>query len=386
MKKILISLVAIFLALINLSLPVYAIGFSAGEFLTIKEDLPDDYYFAGGKVVVDGKTKGDLYLAAGEVTINGNVDGDVVIAGGRVTIFGNVGDDVRIVGGQTAIYGNVGDDVIAMSGQVDISKKTTIGGSVISGSGILTIDGNVKQDVQGGFGMLLINGIIDGNVTATVEEKLEVAKDAKINGNLKYSALIEMAIPKEAVKGKIDFNKFKAKEMAEGTAKGITAMYFGWKLFSYFSALVFVIIFSVLFPTLMTKTAEIAKKDPLKTFGIGIFAVVVTFVASMLLMVTVIGIPLGIIGFAALLITMYLAKIFTAVWLSSYVFDYKKAKKSLKGKLILGTALGLLAYYIIGIIPIVGWIVNIVLFLIGVGAIATLKRENLKLMKEKGII
>lgn len=386
MKKVLVSLVAIFLVLINLSLPVYAIGFSASEFLTIKDDLPDDYYFAGGKVVVDGNTKGDLYLAAGEVTINGNVEGDLVVVGGRVTVFGNVGDDVRIFGGQTVIYGNVGDDVIAVSGQVDISKKSTIGGTVIGGSGLFTIDGNVKQDVQGGFGMLLINGTIDGNVTATVEEKLEISKDAKINGNLKYSAIIEMAIPKEAVKGTVEFNKFKAKEMAEGSAKGITAMYFGWKLVSYFSALVFIIIFSVLFPTLMIKTADIAKKDPLKTFGIGIFAVVVTFVASILLMVTVIGIPLGIIGFAALLITLYLSKVFVAVWISSYVFDYKKVKKSVKGKLILGSALGLLAYYIIGIIPIVGWIVNIVLFLIGVGAIATAKRENLKLMKEKGII
>ena len=103
-------------------------------------------------------------------------------------------------------------------------------------------------------------------------------------------------------------------------------------------------------------------------------------------MVTVVGIPLGVIVFSILLIVYYLGKVFVAAWLTSYIFDFKKKKIWVRFRYFVWLALSLFIYYVLGIIPVIGWIINLVLFIIGVGSLLLVFVEYIKYLKSKKMI
>ncbi|MBU1151925.1 hypothetical protein KJ632_03825, partial [Patescibacteria group bacterium] len=247
MKRLLNVFVLSSICLLFSTMTASAFDFMGAENLFVDEALSDDHYLAGGRAVVSEAVDGDLYIAGGDVTIEGDVTQDLMIAGGRVTVNGNVGDDLRVVGGQVLVMGNVGDDLIAFGGQVDISGNSVIGGSVVGGSGYLTLDGEVKEDVRGGFGMLIVNGIVGGNIIATVEEKLEIGTSAQVGGDLNYAALIEMDVPEEQVVGEIQFNKFQKEEIEEDVS-AVNALYWSFRGVSFLSALMILILWVAFAP------------------------------------------------------------------------------------------------------------------------------------------
>jgi len=377
MKKFLLLFLSLF---ILTSGSAFAVTLEAGENIVVTTSILDDAYIVGGNANIEADVFGDLYIAGGVVTINAQIHEDLVVAGGRVTVLGDVLGDLRVIGGQVAVYGNVGDDVVAIGGQVDIGKGSVVGGSVLSGAGILTVDGEIEEDIRGGMGMLMINGVVGKDVIVTIEDTINISDNAKILGDLKYSALLEASIPDDVVSGEILFNQFEEESVLES----ITYAFFIWKALSFLSALILAGILVLFAPKALIKAAKITNDNILKTFGVGLLTMIVAIIGAIVLMITVVGIPVGLIIFAMLLVAIYFAKVFVAVWLAGYVFNYKK--KIPRWKLFGGIALAMLAYYIVGVIPYVGWVVNLILFLIGIGAMVLLKMEYFTFMKKKGMI
>lgn len=375
MKRIFLVLLLVLLSIPGAS----AVTFQAAENLTLHENILDDSYVVTGNANIEGDTFGDLYIAGGSVVISGAVHEDLVVAGGRVTVLGDVFGDIRVVGGQVAIYGKVGDDVVAAGGQVDIGKSSIVDGSVAVGAGILTVDGEIMEDIRGGMGMLILNGKVNRDVIITVEDNLQIDEKAKIVGDLKYSGLIETDLPKGVVGGKVQFNKFERESLLEH----LTYIFFVHKILSYFSALLIALLCVLFIPNMLMKSAMVRSNFP-KAFGIGLLSLIGIFIGSIILMVTVVGAPLALILLSFFVILLFTVKVFVAATCASYFLDFKK--KVSKAKLFGVIALFLLGYYIIGIIPFVGWLINMVLFMIGVGIVVEIKMEQVKALKAKKLL
>jgi len=378
MKKVISVIFVLFVSIIFGSLTAFAAELSWGENIVYTDEILDDAYIFAGNGNIEGNVNGDLYIAGGSIVVNGNVSEDLVVVGGKVTVMGNIGGDLRIAGGQASVYSTIGDDVIMVGGQLDIGKTAVVNGSVIVGTGILTVDGYVKEDIRGGLGMLLLNGNVDRNVIVSVEDKLSISKTASIGGNLTYSSLLESDIPEGVVKGTVKFNKFEKEPLLER----VTYLFFIQKLVSFLSALVLLLLIVTFMPKSLVQSAEATKQNVFKSFGIGLLTMIAAVIGSILLLITVIGIPLALIILAALVVIFYVAQIFVSVWIAGYFFNLKSFKKT---KLFGVAALGLLLYYLIGFIPFVGWAVKIVLFLVGVGAIVMRKMHYWKFLKDKGM-
>lgn len=356
-----------------------AVTFKAAENLILHENILDDSYIVTGNANIEGDTFGDLYIVGGSVVIHGAVHEDLVVVGGRVTVLGDVFGDVRVAGGQVAIYGKVGDDVVATGGQIDIGKSSVVDGTVAVGAGVLTIDGEVMEDVRGGMGLLILNGLVNRDVIVTVEDNLKIDEKAKIVGDLKYSGLIETDVPSGVVGGKVQFNKFERESILEH----LTYVFFVHKIFSYFSALLLALLFVLFLPNVLAKSV-IVKANIAKAFGMGLLSLITIFIGSIVLMMTVLGVPLALIALSGFVILLFTAKIFVAALGASYFLDFKK--KLSKWKLFGVMAVVLLGYYVIGIIPFVGWLINIVLFMIGVGIVLEIKIEGFKLLRSKKLV
>ena len=380
MKKLFLILISSLLISLLVSTSSFATYIKSSENLVITEKIEGDAYLVAGNANVLADVEGDLYIAGGAVTIDGNVAEDLVVTGGRVSITGNVIGDLRIVGGQVAVYGNVGDDVVIGGGQVDISKNSNITGSLVAGAGILTVDGQVDGDLRGVLGLLVLNGSIGGDVNVTVEDNISITPIAKIRGDLNYSALFEVDVPEEVIEGDVNFKKFEHESVAED----LTYVFLVSKLYSFLSALLLVFLLVMLAPNALIKSAKLGKEQTFKAFGVGVLTVIAASIGSLILMLTVVGIPLAMITLAALVMFLFVGKVFTAVWLTSYFCKFKK--KLNRVKLFGGISLALFAYYFLSFIPILGWVVNLILFMIGVGSWMLLEIEYLKFLKSKKML
>ncbi len=378
-RRILSTIAAIVLA-VSLSSPALAAHIMSQENLVVDEDLSDDAYISGGYVNIQGDVGGDLYIAGGLVNIDGDVEEDVVVTGGMVKINGSVGGDLRIIGGQAVINGSVGDDLMVAAGMVDVTNNATVLGDVNAGTGVLTIDGVVSGDIVGVMGLMLVNGTVGGNIEVTVEDSIKVAPYANIGGDLSYSALFETEIPEEAVAGTVSFQKFEK----ENIEKDLNNILYTQIVYSFLATILLAFLLSWLAPNALIRSAELARKESFKAFGAGLLTMIATLVGSLILFLTVVGIPLAIMGFAALLVLFYVGRVFAVVWMSSHFVKFNKKTK--RSKLFGAMLIATLIFYFIGLIPYIGMVIDAIIFFIGVGALVLIKVESYKHLRSKKLL
>ncbi len=135
------------------------------------ETVPHDLYAFAGTVRVEGTVDGDLVASGGLVDVTGTVTGDVLAAGGSVNISGTVGGDTRIAGGTLTVGGAIKEDLLATGGQLTVTSSGTVGEDLIAGTGQLTIDGAVTGDVLARTGTYTKGGTIGGSEDVTLTDR-----------------------------------------------------------------------------------------------------------------------------------------------------------------------------------------------------------------------
>lgn len=355
MKKLLIY-VLIWGVFISPNLAIAA-EFRTGEniFIGKSEKIINDVYIAGGSVNSSGFITGDLITAGGSIIINGDVSSDVIAAGGNINILSNVGDDVRLAGGTIILGGKIGGDLILGGGQVNIS-----------GDGIL-------GDVIIGGGNVYINAPIGGNVMIEAD-KVTLGSLAVISGNLTYRATKELIKEEGAVvKGVIDFKLRDNKSISSKFSTTIFSEVFLWEFLTLLACAFLIGL------TLRRYNKEIiilTISQPFHLLGKGILTLIIFPLVFILLFVTLIGIPLGLLGLLGFIILLIFSWIMVPIILGSIIFRYFfKKELEISWKTIF---FGALIYSIIGIIPFLGVLLKMVLILITLGALITFKWRVIK--------
>ena len=111
------------------SADVRGILFAAGN--TVSADGSGEYVFlAGNTVALNGSCARDAFVAGNNVGVSGSVGRDLVIAGSNVTVGGEIGRDVY-AGGQTVyIGGKIGGNVVLDANEIQISDSAEIKGTL----------------------------------------------------------------------------------------------------------------------------------------------------------------------------------------------------------------------------------------------------------------
>ncbi len=104
---------------------------------------------SGGVVVARGETiTGPVVSIDGTVLVNGTVDDDLLVGNGDLRINGRVTGDVLVAHGDIHITGRVGGDVVAVSGRVIVDDGAHVGGDVVSRFAPRVAAGTVAGDVK----------------------------------------------------------------------------------------------------------------------------------------------------------------------------------------------------------------------------------------------
>jgi cytoskeletal protein CcmA (bactofilin family) len=368
-KKVISIIISAFLLLVFSSFALAAPNLREQEVVTVGkgEIVNRDFFLAGGDIVeISGVVNGDVVIAGGQLTVDGVVNGDVLAAGGSISISGEVSQDVRVAGGQITISGKVGRNLTVAGGNIEVTSSAEITGGGLFAGGNVTLASPFGGDVYVGAGNLTISNEVNGDVNAGVGS-LRLSSGTKILGDLTYVSDADPLIDSSAsVSGQILRKDIPESDWAAKVdeKKAEKTLWSSFRVVGFLSALLFGLLMLRYYPNHTKSVASTLSGNFLRSTGVGFLVLIIAPLASLFLMITIIGFPLGgLLGFAFMLAS-YVAKIFAALALGTW--GYKRFGR--KETMYMPFILGLLAYYIITMIPFIGGLIAFVVLLSGLGA------------------
>ena len=358
---------------------VSALAFDARSGATVTvasgEVVDDDLYVAAETIIVDGTVNGDLWAAGNTITVNGIVNGSVMAAGRIVNINGDVTHAVRAVAETININGDVGGDVMAGCGKLNIDSTARIGGDLLFGADIASIDGLVEGNIKGSGREVTISNGVNGNVELEVES-LTILSTANIGGHLSYTSEEEADIQSGAqITGATTHT---IPEVKEDEAKGFPFVLFTSalsKLISFLMAFVTGVVIIFLAPKKLTSITDAIGTRPGPSAGWGAMILFLTPIAALIVCLTIVGIPVGLIALALYGIALYLAQIPVGLFIGRWIIGRFRVVES-KAIMVGALAVGLVILKLLSLIPYFGFFVGLVVALFGLGAVVAAERKR----------
>lgn len=338
------------------------------DFLTLPKGSVHlgDYFILEDNVEISGRVEGDLYVLAKQVFIDGHVTGDLLILAGNVDMSGVVDNNVRVLGGQIAISGTVGHNTTAVGGNVQLTSSAKLLGNLVAVAGNVDISSPVFGDATVVASNLRVSNTIKQDLEAHVG-KLRLTSKAVIGGNLDYQSSATAYIdPGATIGGKVNFHPSVVHDLLKG--HWIHGLLLGSKvaaiLMNFLYTFVIGLIFLRLFPANLHRALKALSEQPLKAFGYGLMLLIVLPLASLILLMTILGAPFALTLIALNVIGFYTAKVFSIMWVSDSFFNWCKWKARKEFIFLIG----LFIYFILTSIPIIGFIIALAAMLFGLGA------------------
>jgi len=364
------------LLLLVLSILSFAGAASAADFIggtniliPAGQAINDDLYMGGAAIGIDGTVNGDVIAGAGNIRVSGRVADDLMVAGGSIIIGGDIGDSIRAAGGAIAINSNVGSDILAAGGTVSIAGNA--GRDVLVGAGSIELTGRIGGNLSASGDTVVLGGVVDGNANITAES-LELMPGAEIKGDLVYTSRNKAKIAEGARLHGVARQIIPTKPERRSEELPLKEDIYSFMRFFIVGALV--VHFA---PKLSENIADSIVRAPLKSSIIG-FAVLVTvpFVA-VLLMVTILGISLAVLGILAYAVAIYVSGVFISFAIGRKALERAGAYAKEDRSRMLALFIGLVVLTLIQKIPGIGWFVSFVTIAVGLEAIiaAAMKRE-----------
>jgi len=421
--------VFILVAMVAIAFPTTAgaVEFVDGSLIAAGETIDDDVFIAGDTVVVDGTVNGNLFVAGSSVTINGVVKGSVMAAAQTITFNGQV--DGSLYGGSSSMVltenAKIGRNVYYGGFSLETKTGSTIGKDLLMGGYQGILGGEVSRDVNVGAGALQINGKVGRNVRAEVSAPdstagmppffappgappmiasgLQVSDSASIGGTLTYvSESRQDSSVVAQPEGGVVYQTPTPSQTQTPSPSASAGTRIGQWFLARFQELVTLLVLGGLalwlIPNHLSRWAGRVKEKPVDSalwglvtslvgyLGAGLLALSVLALALFLGVLTLGGLSRTImgLGFSTLafgftifnLLVTYGSKVVVAFLLGMLIV--KKLLPQYAENKVWLLVTGVLIYVLLRSIPFLGWLIGLLVTLLGLGAIWLVFREDRK--------
>ena len=363
-------LLTVMLVTIFAATPVLAADFRSDETVTVAsgEVIYDDLYIAATNIIIDGIVNGDIFGVGTTITINGIVNGSVFLVGQTVTVNGEITHSARLGGNTINVNGNICGDLLAAGNTVIVASTAKIGRDLLFYATNVRINGLVGDYIGGGGTEVIVANGVGGDIELDVEN-LTIASTANIQGNLTYASENEADIQSGAqIGGKTTHKVPEVKEPAGPFAD------IGGKVIAFLMTLLFGIIIVLIAPRRAASVAASIRHKPWLSLGWGAVILFATPVATIITLITVVGVPVALIGLTVYGIGIYLSQIVVGLFIGYWIIGYFRGVES-RGILIGALALGFAILTLLKLIPYVGFPLWLATALFGLGALVVSERR-----------
>ncbi len=374
--------------MLRVFIPALVIGLAAVPALA--EDGGDwrfggDAYVGGRTVVVTGAPVGDLFAAGQSVTATVEIEGSAHMAGQNVTLEGRVGQNFYGAGQDVDIDGPVAGNV-TIAGQ-NLSITEPVSGNLRAGGQSIELRAPVAGNAILGGEDVRIDAVISGDL-ALASENVDWGNDARVEGELHvYTNDPDAVEVPDRVAGsdRVFTHETKEFEDIEGMP-GMERPSLLQRLRNWIGGVVVVGLLGTLFaaiaPNFLATLRARAVERPVFTGLVGAVGLSALIGSVVLLAMTGFGIlliPLSIVAAILLALTGYVIGTYAlGVWATGVAGRGTPAGTGDRAiAAFSGAAIGAL----IGLIPWIGWLAVMAIFLVGAGALVArtirLDREDL---------
>lgn len=286
--------------------------------------------WVGGTVGIARATEGPVFAMGGTVNVNAPVNGSMHIAGGSVELGPDSATtgDVAIAAGSVAVEGPILGDLHAAAGEIRIDGQVTGDASIAAGT-------------------------------------LELGPHARIEGHLNYDGPEIRRDPGAQVLGGLEQHRshrnWHSPTLAERFAHG-------WIRTA--GLIVLAAILAAALPGASQRMANELRERPWATPLVGFVALICIPIAAVLLMVTIIGIPVALLGLALYAALLLVGYVWLAVVVGGILLDRVSPETAARTAWRVGAAmLAMLVLAILVRVPLVGGLFKLAALVAGVGMI-----------------
>jgi len=316
--------------------------FLIGENIEMNGVFENDFIGLGKNLSGNFKIKGDYLSCVLNQKISSIIENDLYSLGNRIFFTGKVG------GSFTCMARNVEIENTEIKGSLRIMTSKII----IKNAKVLdrtSIYGD-KVKIAGIFSHIILHG-----------DEIEIEKGTKIFGNLIYYSPQKINIAEVEVKGKIEWKKPYGEKIKEKTAK-LKRIKF---LYSFLSLIFPYILLLIWAPNLLKSTVFTVGKSFIKSLIFGFSLVIVSSFLILIFLITIIGVPIGLILISVFLSILYISRGFIFIYLARIIFHKFEDKNS---TWILSIVIGILIFNLLSLNPTLKIILNIISCCSGFGA------------------
>ena len=324
------------------------------------ETVDDSLAVAGDVVEVDGTVTGNLFAAGHRVILRGTVKGDLMAVAERVEIEGTVEGNVFAGGDTVIVRGSVGRSVHGAGDTVRIESAGRVDGDVVGFADTIDSDGRVGRDLVAFTGLTNVRGEVARDVSVRTR-RLHLDAPARIGGNVVARVRDAAAVQVDAgaiVSGKTD-TRLLPKEKSRYTRVGFYVWKLIWLAAAFLVGLALHALWPGLFPARVPGSVAL-----LRAAGLGFVALVVVPAAAVLLMLTLIGLPAGLLVLGLWLAGLYLAQILVATVVGRGLLQKADAPPASMAPVLL---VGLVFVAVSVNLPFVGGLLRFLVLVLGLG-------------------
>jgi len=342
--------------------PAAAIEKRSGHLVRVgsNEVVEESLVTSGETVEIDGTVNGSVIAPARRVVVRGDIKGDLFVGGQQAEISGTVEGSVFVWCQTLTVSGQVGRGMYFWGQVLQLDPSGRVNTDVWAGGDTLRLSGTVGRDVAWFGGAVDSSGSIGRNLQAQTG-LLTVARSARIGGNIEAHVHTkdEVQIDPGATIG----GATKISLMKPSPSKYTDSKFYFWQAIWLASALILGLILKWLAPVLFEVPLNTGGSLA-RSAGVGFLALVATPIAAIIVCVTLVGIPLGILGLILWGVSIYLAKVFVGAALGR---ELRLGRAGERPTFALALLAGLIMVFVAINLPYVGSWLSFLVVLVGLG-------------------
>ena len=310
--------------------------FTANQVVTSLDNVNGINFVAGDSITVKGDNEYGIF-AGNSVTVSNNITKDLFVAGNTVLIDSNakLNRDLYAAGSNIIINSN-------------IEKNAFIAGSIVTLKDT-TIKGNINLACE----QLIIEGVVSINGTLKINDNAKIDNESNL-----------MIDTKELYNSKDELNSISVSNI------------FVDLLISIAGLLIVGFIINGVFPNVYDKVLkDITVKNELKNVLMGLIALIVMPIISIILFCTIVGMLFGFIVLFIYILMLMIALLYGSVVLGNLILTklFKTNDNS-----YLSISIGVIIIKLISLIPTLGGTIYFLILLYGIGKSIELFKNRVK--------
>lgn len=364
-RNTLALVLAVFSALVLGLSMAEATEFRTGSVVSVRDaEILDDVIAGGDDISFEGHILGDVIAAGRSVTLGDSalVDNSFMAFAQKVDVNGGVINSARVFAQDFTLRGHIEGNVMGFCQSLLIDTRAWVEKDVSFGCAQIIVRGRVGGNLSGGATNVTISGQIDGD--ARVEgENIVVLQGAIIGGKLRYASDREIKIEDGAqILGGVE--KI-SEEEGRKDEEGYTLGSFFWDAWWYLGSLVIGAVLIALWRRFMLDVSGTITGSALKTLGIGVLFLICLPIAAVAVALTLIGVPVAILIALAWVLLLYLSDVIVGLALGDWLLAH--LRKGPAPRPYMALAIGLFLVTILGALPYVGSLLNILMAALAMG-------------------